>query len=123
MIVDRSECPIHLACDHFSFSRYFHRQCWQQFLACAAGAANLVLHSSGCLPTHRNTLPHPESIPLLKIGRKSPRNITEIGLRLLRLSAFRYCRDSSVSFLAHLNSTTMVEGLSCNILSLILIMT
>ena len=41
-----------------------------------------------------------KSIPLLKIGRKSPRNITEIGLRLLRLSAFKILQGFLSAFLA-----------------------
>ena len=101
IIVNRSKCPIHLASDHFSFSRYFPQAMFAWQFHWHVPPEEQISCSVQWVPANSQEHAAPsKSIPLLKIGRKSPRNITEIGLRLLRLSAFKILQGFLSAFLA-----------------------
>lgn len=78
----------HLASDHFNFNRYFSQAMFAWQFNWHMQPEQQISYSVQWVPANLQEQAAQSKSILLKIGRKSLRDITEIGLTLLSLPAF-----------------------------------
>lgn len=103
MIADIIKCPIHLASDHFHFSRYFP---WQRLLGNSIGMRSPSSNQLFCYVVPANLQEHAapsKSIRLIRIGRESLGTSQKLAWIYSGFQLSGHCRDDSASLRIPLN--------------------